>query len=886
MTSRHNHLYEFGPFRLDTAERSLTRGGQLVPLTPKAYETLLVLVRNSGHIMEKEQLLKEIWRDTFVEEATLAQNVFTLRKALDGGENEGKKYIETIPRRGYRFVAEVREVSIPDPRQTRDAQQTPDESATTAAHHALEMADAHAATGTPETTAEKTFGAARETTETTAASALRETAIRASTGGAHETADESAAVRGHEAYAASGEGAEVVAGGAGAFGAAAQDEDAARPDEHRPAAAQSVNGDGAIARRSEADTRRIAPAHATDSAQVSTTASAQVSTASAQVSTTATSVEGESSVERRPALAAALIASVVLLAAAGVVFGLYRWSVQRQTSSRASSFQEMKVTRLPVNGSPREAVISPDGRYVAYVTMEAGESSIWVRQASANSNAQRIVAPTPGVTCAGPVFSPDGEYLYYVTFATENAPNQLARVPLLGGTATKLLTHINSPVTFAPDGKRFAFVRGDFEKKEVALVVADADGKNERAVTVRHLPEVLAMPAWSSDGELIACVVNRMESGNPSMSVVGVRASDGAEQPLTSQRWYEVMQLAWLHDASGLVMSATEEELSPSQMWLLSYPGGATRRITNDLNVYLGTSLTADSSALVTLQTDRVANLWLVPGADEARAKQITQGAGKYDGFYGVSFMPDGRIVYASVASGAWDIWTMNADGSNQKQLTVGARSNYGPDISPDGRYIVFVSNRAGGPFHIWRMNSDGEAPLQLTSGAGENFPHVSADGRFVVYATVGLNQPNQIWKVPIEGGEPVLLVKEPSSWPTLSPDGKYLACILEGAPDRQSGKLAIFPVAGGEPLKTFALSPNFRANTLWSADSRAVTYLDSAGGVTNIWAQPLDGSPPKQLTHFKADGVGAYGWSNDGKQLVASRASETTSVVLIKDFY
>ena len=99
-------LYDFGVFRLDAAERALTKNGQIVPLTPKAFDTLVVLLRNSGHVVEKDELLKQVWPDTFVEEGVLAVNVAALRKALNEGD-EGRSYIETVPRRGYRFIGEV-----------------------------------------------------------------------------------------------------------------------------------------------------------------------------------------------------------------------------------------------------------------------------------------------------------------------------------------------------------------------------------------------------------------------------------------------------------------------------------------------------------------------------------------------------------------------------------------------------------------------------------------------------------------------------------------------------------------------------------------------------------------------------------------------------------
>jgi DNA-binding winged helix-turn-helix (wHTH) protein/TolB-like protein/Flp pilus assembly protein TadD len=107
MAKQDKLFYEFGPFRLDLAERILLRDGEHIPLTPKAYETLVALVENSGRILDKEELLNRVWPDTFIEEATLAKNISTLRKVLSNGDG-AREYIETIPKRGYRFVAGVR----------------------------------------------------------------------------------------------------------------------------------------------------------------------------------------------------------------------------------------------------------------------------------------------------------------------------------------------------------------------------------------------------------------------------------------------------------------------------------------------------------------------------------------------------------------------------------------------------------------------------------------------------------------------------------------------------------------------------------------------------------------------------------------------------------
>jgi DNA-binding winged helix-turn-helix (wHTH) protein len=108
MNTPARHFYEFGPFRLDVTERVLTRDSQPVPLTLKAFDTLLLLVENSGHLVTKEKLLSVVWPDSFVGDGVLSVNICNLRKALGEGAGE-EPFIATVPRRGYRFVAEVRE---------------------------------------------------------------------------------------------------------------------------------------------------------------------------------------------------------------------------------------------------------------------------------------------------------------------------------------------------------------------------------------------------------------------------------------------------------------------------------------------------------------------------------------------------------------------------------------------------------------------------------------------------------------------------------------------------------------------------------------------------------------------------------------------------------
>src|SRR5262249_50267456 len=149
-----------------------------------------------------------------------------------------------------------------------------------------------------------------------------------------------------------------------------------------------------------------------------------------------------------------------------------------------------------------------------------------------------------------------------------------------------------------------------------------------------------------------------------------------------------------------------------SQVWEIVYPTGTARRISTDLDSYAGLSLTTDSSVLVTVRTQATYNIW-TQSADGGVAKQITSGPALKDGMAGIGWTPDGRIVYSSNANGRHDILIMSADGRDRKPLTLNLGSDRsGLSVSPDGRYVAFVSKQSG-TNNIWRVGTDGSDPKQ-----------------------------------------------------------------------------------------------------------------------------------------------------------------------------
>lgn len=580
---------------------------------------------------------------------------------------------------------------------------------------------------------------------------------------------------------------------------------------------------------------------------------------------------------KRRRVAGIIAIAVVLAALAAIAFGLFRLTRQQiQTISRkeprpAAPLQQMKMARLTTTGKATAAAISPDGKYVVHVVDDGQEQSLWIRQVSTSSNVQ--INPPADVSYSGLTFSPSGDYLYFILW-DKKTPFTLYQLPVLGGTPKKLTTDIDSVVTFSPDGKQFAFLRGYPTEGKTAVVVANADGTSERKLTTRGLVVgPFGDPAWSPDGKVIAYPAENTDGTGDFMTLLEVRVADGSEKAISSRRWWRIGRTAWLRDGSGIVFAANEDVASPSQIWYLSYPGGEVHRITNDLNDYGDISLTADSSVLATVQFELVSNIRVSPNENTQRASQIT--SSKFDGLKSISWTPDGQIVYDSAAGGHLDLWMIDANGSRGKQLTADAGNNSWPSVSPDGRYIVFISDRTG-TNHVWRIDVDGSNPRQLTYGVGESQPQCSPTGQWVVFNSKSTEAP--LLKVPIDGGEPVQISENTSGGVAISPDAKWVASVHY---EPAKINMAIYPFEGGEPHQILDINSYYFR---WTPDGRSLAYVDTRNP-SSIISQAIEGGPLRQLADFKPDRIFSFAWSRDGKQLAVARGTVNEDVILISNF-
>ena len=422
----------------------------------------------------------------------------------------------------------------------------------------------------------------------------------------------------------------------------------------------------------------------------------------------------------------------------------------------------------------------------------------------------------------------------------------------------------------------------------------DCQGEGEIKLATRKFGERFTDTgiSWSPDGKNIATVaLNRKDNSKP-FEIIITKTESGEQNSLTPNSWQWIGQLFWLKDGSGLVFSAFLEN-SPNmtdEIWLAAYPTGKTRQITNGINGFFGLGMTNDSKSLITVKSDRVASLWVSPTDKSAEASMINKSIGDNSAQkLGMEWTPDRKIIYSTAQGGNADIWTVNSDGANPKQLTNDVNADFVPTVSSDGRFIIFISNRGGTP-NIWRMNPDGTNQTKLTDFKYTFSPSISPDGKWIYFgASANDSNDANLWKISIDGGEPVQITKESATSPKISPDGKYIACNFAEKTDvpNQSKplKITILSATNGSIIKQFDEPKDQSGNLLtWTPDSKAISYIVTKNSVSNIWIQPIDGTPAQKITDFQTDEIFRYGWSKDYKNLVFEKGMSVNDIVIIRD--
>ena len=570
---------------------------------------------------------------------------------------------------------------------------------------------------------------------------------------------------------------------------------------------------------------------------------------------------------------------LVLLAAG--VYGFWRYNANRSSLMKigpALHFAEGRIKQLTTNGKVSWAALSPDGEFYAFVLNERDDTneSLWLGQTDSSNPIQLRSAVGK---YHGLAFSPDSKSLYF----TLNGPSEhgLFRMPVLGGVAEKLSDKFNSKFSLSPDGKRIAFLRN--RDNESVLAVANPDGREERELSSRPVDKgfLVNCLAWSPDGSMIATAA-ATDALRESREIYVVNIANGNVTQLTSFEWTRVSGLVWTQDGSSLILVGTDKTETRRQLWEVTYPGGQPRRLSRDIDGYgAALSLSKDGKSLVAVQQRRDSNIWIAAGSDLTKMRQFTFSSinGNY-GFNGIDWMPDGGLIFTASVDRNVAIYSIDANGSNIKQITSAGFFDHAPKVTSDGRFVVFQSNRTQSS-EIWRVGVDGSNLRQLTANGGNSSPALSPDGKWVVYnATV--DGKTFIHRVSIEGGQAIPVGSKAASEPSVSPDGKFIACLYNVA-DNSPIRVAILNFSDGSPVKVFevAASARFDAGIHWAADGRAFFYRDYSSG---LWKQMVTGGEPSRVKVLPDEEILNFTWSRDGKSFAFTRARTISDVVLLRE--
>jgi serine/threonine protein kinase/Tol biopolymer transport system component len=566
----------------------------------------------------------------------------------------------------------------------------------------------------------------------------------------------------------------------------------------------------------------------------------------------------------------ALGAAFLLLVAAA--FGVYSLLPHKKDLP----LERMSVENLTNSGHVSLARISPDGKYLLHVLDENGLQSLWLRHIPTGSNTQVV---TPAATrYSGLTFSPDGNYIYFVRREdSEQAIASLYDAPMLGGTPRLLIKEVDSPIAFSPDGQRFAYLHRHGDSTATDLRIARRDGTLERDLF--HHKELLTDSltlSWSPDGKTIVIPIVQPTPKDLG-GFLAVDVASGAMNPAAIAKDRIYFEPSWLPDMTGLLVSAATAETGflRRQIGIVSFPDGAFHLLTTDTNDYFHPSLAADGQSIAANQSQAKDQIEIAPAGSLDNFTPLKLPSNLP--FWSMDWTPDSQLL---VVQGP-DIRLVNPAGGNR---VVFSEPKFPMDqvvSCGQGRFVVFrtIGRSGGAEANFWRVDSNGTNLKRLTFGINESLPACSNDGKWLYFVAAAENQ--FLKRIPIDGGSPETIVKFPSIPYDLSPDGKTVAT-FEARESDHTSILVSYSLEDGKK-SAVEFDPRGLPSLAFMPSGKAILYAVREKGVDNLWVQPLDGSPRRQLTHFTSERISGYAYSKDGTRLAVGRGHADSDAVMLR---
>ena len=576
-----------------------------------------------------------------------------------------------------------------------------------------------------------------------------------------------------------------------------------------------------------------------------------------------------------------IIVAVVALLLAAAAFGIYSIFFV----SPHQSFERIKITKVSGTHNAQIGAMSPDGQYLAYVLNTEGNESLWLRHLASESNVQ--INPPQRVKYLALRFEPNGSHIYYShTLPTSGPASQefdLYRIPVLGGTPQLLVKDVDTNLGFSPDGQHFVFARAnDPEPGKFHVLIADADGNNEKSIASGPMTAPIMSTAWAPDGKSIAGIAFQLNNGGRTVAIVSIDPSTGAQKRITSPLSTTISNAAWMPDGKSLAVtySTVEMRFERDQIGLINSSDGILRPVTADANDYDAVSVSSDGKTISSVMRQSIRDLYVSTGekTDYSDLKQISSG----DPITFVSWTNDGKLL--TEQSGAARV--IDTDGGVKSELAPGTDAGaLQPHGCSDGTVVFTRAVPKTTTDNIWRSNPDGTGLVQVSDGKNDELAACSPNGKTVFYIDFG----NRNFMKVSPGGkaEPVLKdvtgPAEVQAGFAITSDGN--TAVL-GTYDFKAQKpnISLISLISRQITRTFEYDPRHNGSLQFSPDGKGIVYPIRDKGVDNLWLQPLDGGSGHQVTNYTSLKIYSYQWSPDGKRLALVRGDSPSDLVLIQD--
>jgi Tol biopolymer transport system component len=546
-------------------------------------------------------------------------------------------------------------------------------------------------------------------------------------------------------------------------------------------------------------------------------------------------------------------------------------------------FQFESPQRVTFDGNVDISTISPDGRYLAYATVNGPDELLHVRRGVAD-NFDKSVSITRS-RCIGLTFSPDTQALYYVLKTPQEELGRLYRMKLPSDLPSLILENLDSAVTFSPDGRQFAFVRRAEERGSSvsSILLASTNNPADAHVMVsKSNTQIREQLAWSPRGDEIAAIAFPPQIDAPTRPAIYLFTLDKRVRgEFSSRNLRSLSYPVWLDGGSSLMLSSIAKGAEQSRLEQLHIPTKQFHELPSAL-AFDSISATKDSSILAAVSLDLRSSIWVADASHLDEPRRLMPQA---EDIRSLSWSGD-DIIFPSSRTGNVNLSHIGKDGNVETLATPEQCVEKEPVSLEQERAVIYSSNCAtgGDDFNLWRLDLGSGKRLQVTNGSNyDKEPDVSADGQWVVYTSWPSNSPS-VWKAPLRGGTPVPVSAQQAQYPFVSPDGKQIVCQIREF--NAMWHVAILSLENGVVLKEFSELPinGFKSTPVrWSPDGSALDYVAVQGGSSNIWRQPLNGGAPRQLTRSAEDSIIYFAWNRSGTKLAYIRGRADSDVMLFR---